>query len=138
MKSLNTLIRLQSRKVDELRRRFGQLENQKQQLISRSDALAEELKKEVEMAGKSPEMGAFFGGFADRIKSRRADIALEIAKVEKQIAELSEQVRAAFSELKKFEIVRDQRLAAKRAKEAKQEAEALDEMAILMHGRKEN
>jgi flagellar export protein FliJ len=137
MKSLNTLIRLQQQKVDELRRKFGGLENQKQQLMKRSDQLAEELQKEISLAGQNPEMSGFFGDFAERIKKRRADLAMEMAKLEKQIQELAEQVRLAFTELKKYEIVRDQRLAAKRAKEAKREAEQLDETAIMMHSRKD-
>jgi flagellar export protein FliJ len=135
MKSLNTLIRQQKQKVDELRRKFGALENQKQQLIKRSEALAEELKREVELAAETPEMGGFFGDFADRIKKRRGELALEMAKLEKQLQALVEEVRLAFSELKKFEIVRDKRLEEMRKKRDQQEAEQLDEVAIIRAAR---
>jgi flagellar export protein FliJ len=136
VKSLNTLIRLQKQKVDELRRRQGALENKRQQLLQRLEDLADELKKEQKLASENPEMGGFFGDFAGRIRLRREETTAEIKKVEKQMDELAAQIRAAFAEQKRYEIVRDQRLAEQRAQLEKRETEQLDETGAQAHERK--
>ena len=136
MKGIDTLIKLHKRELDELRRRIGVFENQKQQLVNLSHKLAEELKKEIEEAGKRPEMGQFFGGFAKRIKTRQENIATEIAALDKKIDALTDEAREAFGELKKFELAKAN--AEKRAaKEAmRKETIALDEIASVQDRRK--
>lgn len=137
MKSLNTLIRLQKRKVDDLRRNLAQIENQKQQMLDRIAALEDELQRELQLGEKSPEMAAFFGDFVGRIRKRKLEITEEIKKIEKKIDVAREQVRLAFGELKRYEIVRDRRLEEAKKLREKREGEELDEIALQRHVRKE-
>jgi flagellar FliJ protein len=104
MKGLKTLIKLHRRKLDELRRRMGVLENQKNQLLAQSLRLSKELEQEIAMASQKPEMGQFFGGFAKRIQKRQEDIAAEVRKLDQQMAKLRDEIAEAFTEIKKFEI----------------------------------
>lgn len=136
MKSLHTLIRLQRQKVDELKRKTVALENQKHVLTAKMDALAGELRRELELASATAEMGGFFGDFAERIRGRRAELEQEVRKLDKQIDDLSTQLRTVFGELKKYEIVLERRRAEAHAKEAKEENSQLDEIALQQHARK--
>lgn len=136
MKGLDTLIKLHKRALDELRRAIGVLENQKLQLQNLSRRLADELRKEMEEAGKQPEMGQFFGGFAKRIKTRQEHIAAEIKTLDKKIDTLTDEARAAYGELKKYEVAKAN--AKRRAeKEAlRKETIQLDEIAGQQDRRK--
>lgn len=136
MKGLDTLIKLHKRALDELRRAIGVLENQKLQLQNLSRRLADELRKEMEEAGKRPEMGQFFGGFAKRIKTRQEHIATEIKALDKKIDTLTDEARAAYGELKKYEVAKAN--AKRRAEKEAQRKETirLDEIAGQQDRRK--
>lgn len=136
MKSLKTLIRLQKQKVDELRRKMTVLENQKAQLIAQEKSLAAELERELALASQQPEMGGFFGDFAERIRRKREQVAGNIRQVDVHIADLQNMIRDAFGELKKLEISEERRKERlKREQEAKESAQ-LDEVAIMQYARK--
>lgn len=106
MKGLDTLIKLHKRSLDELRRKIVTVENEKQRFLSESQRLANELERELVLAGQQPEMGNFFGDFSQRIKTRREAIAKEVAKLDQKIAKLTDEAREAYGELKKFEIAK--------------------------------
>ncbi len=137
MKGLVTLIKLSKRELDELRRQMASLETQKAQFEEVLTKLAEELRSEQVLAEKQPEMGAFFGGFATRIKKRQEQVHAEIKALDKKIAELNEKIMVAFSELKKYEIAKEN--AQKRAAEkvARNETIMLDEIASQQFHRKQ-
>ena len=136
MKGLITLIKIHKRDLDDLRRKMVALENQKAQLLQASAKLSEELVAEIQTASKSPEMGRFFGDFSNRIKKRKEEIAKEVQLLDKQMDVLNNDIRAAFSELKKYEIALERvKLRAKTAEERKETIE-LDEIAGQQHQRK--
>jgi flagellar export protein FliJ len=133
MKGLATLIKLHKRTLDELRRSMASLENQKEQLLLLSRTLQEELKKEMELAAKTPEMRGFFGDFAKRMRVRQEKIAAEIKELDKQMDKLRGEIAEAFSELKKYEIAEENaRLRAAEAASRKETIE-LDEIAGQQH-----
>ncbi len=136
MKGLATLIKLSKRKLDELRRKLGNLEGQKTQLEEAIRKLSEELAREMELAGKQPEMSGFFGGFAKRIQQRQEAMHQEIKKIEIEITKTRDEISEAFSEQKKYEIAADN--AKKRAAEEQNRKDtiALDEIAEQQHRRK--
>src|SRR6185369_823472 len=96
-----TLIKLNKRTLDDLRRKMGALESQKSQLLQASAKLSEDLQNEIVLAEKNPDMGIFFGDFAKRIKARQQQLADEVKALDKQIAKLGEEIAVAFSEMKK-------------------------------------
>lgn len=136
MKGLKTLIKLNKRALDDLRRQMNMLENQKAQLLQLSAKLREDLINEMKLASKTPEMGNFFGDFSKRMQARQAEIASEVRSLERQMDELNIKISEAFSELKKFEIALEN--AKRRADEAQARRETLqmDEIAEQQHRRK--
>ncbi len=136
MKGLNTLIKLHKRTLDELRRKMAALENQKIQLLQASARLDEELASEIKTASKTPELGQFFGGFSNRIKNRQLDIAREVAKLDKQIETLNNEIRDAFSELKKFEIALENAKFKLKAAQERMLTIEMDEIAQQQFSRK--
>jgi hypothetical protein len=136
MKGLLTLIKLNTRALDELRRKMAALENQKLQLQQLSARLGEDLLNEIRLASKTPEMGQFFGDFSNRVRKRQESIAEEVAKIDRQIDMLNVEIRDAFSELKKYEIALEN--VTKRDKEAQERrlAAEMDDVARQQHSRK--
>jgi flagellar export protein FliJ len=138
MKGLATLIKLRRRSLDELRRKMVTLENQKRQLQEATARLREELQREMEMAGKRPEMANFFGGFAKRIKTRRDTIAAEITSLDKQMDKLTDEIADAYGEVKKFEIAEENAQKRTEEKEKRRDTVALDEMAAQQDRRRKS
>lgn len=136
MKTLNTLIRLHKRSLDGLRRRMGELENQKAQLQQAIKALQKEMDTEVRLAEKQPEMANFFGEFATRIKNRQETIHQEIAAVDVKIKNLNNEIFEAFTELKKYEIAKENARLRANESEKRKETIMLDEIAAQQHLRK--
>lgn len=135
-KTLTTLIRFRKRQLDELRRRLTALESQKEQLIRRLETIRRELLREQEMASRQPEMSGFYGNYAERIRNRELEIAQEIGKLDRQMNQLSEQIRDSFGELKKFEILRERKLKEQREQEDRRETAQLDDIASVRDARR--
>lgn len=135
MKTLNTLIRLHKRTLDELRRNMTALENQKIQLQQTIITLQKELDTEVSLAGKQLEMANFFGGFAKRIKNRQENIHKEIIALDGKIEALNKEIFTAFAELKKYEIARENARLKAAEEEKRKETLLLDEIASRQHQR---
>ena len=129
MKTLNTLIRLHKRNLDELRRSMVALESQKDQLIQTIEASQRELEREVDLAKNTPEMSSFFGEFAKRIKNRQEKIYKEIQVIDKKITELNNKMAQEFTELKKFEIALENAKNRIKTEEIRKETLMLDEIA---------
>lgn len=136
MKTLDTLIRLHKRKLDELRRNMVALENQKVQLQQAIKNLQQELENEVKLAGKQPEMANFFGEFAKRIKNRQENLRQEIVALDVKINNLNKEIFEAFTELKKYEIAKENAKLRQREEANRKETIMLDEIASQQYQRK--
>jgi flagellar FliJ protein len=135
-KSLETLIKLNKRKLDELRRNLADLENQKTQLLSVSAKLSEELARELDQAYRQPEMSGFYGDFAKRIRKRQDGISREVADLNTRITKAMEEIQDGYGELKKYEIMRERVIVREREAADRREVKILDEIAALQHIRK--
>lgn len=136
MKTLNTLIRLHKRKLDELRRNMAALEGQKEQLHQSIKSLQNELEKEMKLAGLQAEMANFFGEFAKRIRGRQDMLHGEIKNIDVKIAELNKEIFAEFTELKKYEIARENLKQKMAEEEKRKETLMLDEIAAQQFQRR--
>lgn len=136
VKGLNTLIKLQRRELDDLRRKLSVLERQREALVMLSSQLIEELEREIELAIATADMGSFFGNYAERIQQRQEQIRQEVLKINKEMAKISAEIAIKFGDLKKYEIARDQRIAAAKAEENRKETMMLDEIAMQQFVRK--
>jgi flagellar export protein FliJ len=137
MKGIGTLIRLAKRKLDELRKKQSALENEKASLEQAIKNLQKELEKEIALAAKQPEMGHFYGGFAKRIQLRQQEYRAEIKKIEAAIVQVTELIRDAFSEQKKYEIAQENDRLRNRAEESRKETIEMDEIAGNQFTRKQ-
>lgn len=138
MKTFDTLIRLHKRTLDELRRDMVALETQKSQLQQAIVNLQKELDKEMVLAGQQPEMSNFFGEFAKRVKTRQETLRGEISTIDGKITTLNQKIFEAFTELKKYEIAKEN--AKQRAREAENRKETimLDEIAAQQFLKKQS
>lgn len=132
-KGLPTLIRLQQRELDTLRKRMVILTQNRDSLLDQSQQLQEELENEVRLAGEMAALGGFFGDYSKRIKGQREQLHKEAAKLEKKIAALSVEISNAFGELKKYEIAYEHRLLEEKKKREREEQKQMDEIAARKH-----
>jgi flagellar export protein FliJ len=104
MKSLETLIRLKQREMDALKRQQGILENQREEIYTIINGLANQLQSEMKTAQNMPEMSHFFGDYAATIKKRQEMMHGHLRRLEVELDKLSLMLRERFSEMKKFEL----------------------------------
>ena len=129
--NFETLIRLHQWQVDQARRKLGDLLRLIGDLEDQAVALEVELKEEQRIAEGAPEQAGFlYGAYAHDVIERREGLAAAIAKTEEEAAEVQEEVREAYRELKKYEITRDNRQRREAADRARVEQTELDEVAL--------
>ncbi len=133
MKSLKTLIRLQQRELDRLRKQIAALESHRDTMIQTIETLQDSLVQELAAANELTEMKGFFGDFSDSIKKRQHAIAAKVVQVEHQIQEQMIEVTSRYSDLKKYEIAYERYLESERQKQAKREQAELDEVGLRRH-----
>ncbi len=138
MADLNPLIRVRKHVVEqkqkflaELYRQAEELENQKKTL---EDQLEEEQEKVQEMG---VEMLSYFGPYSEAVKERIVEIEEAAATLNARIEIAREDMRLAFSELKKVEITQDARAKVELDEINKKEADELDEIGIEAYRRKQ-
>jgi len=137
MKGLKTLIRIQKRELDELRKQIIPLEEKKQSYIQRIQDLSQELQDEIAAASELIELRGFFGDFSETIKKKQKELSARIARVEYQIQQLTVEVTKKFTELKKYEIAYDRYLERVAKEKAHKQQQELDEIGIRNHLLKE-
>ena len=133
MESLKTLIRLQQRELDRLRKQVATLEGKRDSMIKAVEKLQDELVKEIETADQLGEMRGFFGDFSDTIKKRQKELAMKIVSLEEQIQNLTVEVQVKFSDLKKYEIAYDNYIKEQLRQQALREQKELDEIGLHKH-----
>lgn len=136
MKSLETLIRLKQREMDALKRQQGILENQREEIYTIINGLANQLQSEMKSAQTMPEMAHFFGDYAVTIKKRQELMYGHLRRLEIELDKLSLQLRERFGELKKFELALANWQKRRDAAIAKAEQQAMDEVGIRGYVRK--
>ena len=138
LRGLATLIRAQRWRVDAVRREIAELEGVAAERRASAGRFEGEVVAEQARA-RADEVGrfAYAGGYAQSVIARRAGFAQAIADVEADIALRRQDLAELFAELKRYEIVRDQRVAREAAEEARREAIVADELGLELHRRRE-
>jgi len=131
MAELDPLIRIRKHEVEQKQKSLAALYKRAQDLKDERDALEAQLAIEAE---KTREMDAdylsYFGAYSDKVQKEIETIDRKRSKLENQIKMAQDQVRDAFAELKKVEIINDRRKEEELAALDKKEADELDEIAI--------
>lgn len=130
MRGLDGLIRLGKWRLDDKRRVVVDLEVLRAELERQIAALDDELERERRFAATSLEAGYAFAGYR-RVNRERADrLMASREEVLDKIATAQEEVNEAFRELKKYELVRENRLAQLAREQAAREQAELDEAGL--------
>ena len=137
MKSLVTLLRLQQREMDALKRQQGVLEAQREEVEKIITGLDNQLASEKKAAEAMPDMAHFFGDYSASIKKQQLMMLTHKRQVEHELDKLNVQLRERFSDLKKYELALanwNKRKDAKLAAAAQQE---MDEIGIRGYVRRD-
>ncbi len=137
MKSRTALIRLQKWHVDETRRRLTELETMRQEFENKRAELEATLADERQFGERSP-LGAFaYPSFARAMSDRRGKLDQSIQNIDREIAITKEGLADAFQELKKVELLEEERMQREKTAEARREQTELDDIAIKAHHRQQ-
>ncbi len=136
MKGLDSLIRLHRWQLDEKRRHLVELERLAQRLAAQIHDLEVEIRNEQQFAESSTEAARTYGDYVQAAIGRREKLDASLAELQSQRVVAKEGVAEAYSELKKYELVkvRNQRLANKRRQH--QEQQVMDEVALNLFRRR--
>ena len=132
MARLDSLIRVRRYAVEEKQKVLAELFRQVERFETRRQQFELEIIKEREALElqKTPEMLAYFGRYSQIVKRDMARIDLELKKLDARIRLAQDDIREAFANLKRIEIVAANRKEAERkAQDAKEDTE-LDAIGI--------
>lgn len=137
MKSRETLIRLQKWQVDEVRRRLAELE------VMRADFQAKMTELEATVAderrfGETSPIGAFaYPSFARAMTDRRLKLEESIRNIDQELAGTRERLAEAYRELKKIELLEENRKTRVRQTRVRRDQAELDEVALKVYQRRQ-
>ena len=139
MANLKSLIKLRKFNVDEKQKSLANLYSLVEDIENKKTALITRLQEErAAINHTSPlEMLAYFGRFSQNVQRVLEKLNLEKRKVEERIVVAQDDVRNAFAEMKRIEIVQRQREKEEKKKEADKESRELDDIGIEGFARKD-
>lgn len=129
MKSLKTLIKLRKDEVDKRRKEIAEIEARQQALVDEENKVEKQITLESEAATNFPETAVTFANFLKRALKRKEDLIRNIIMLQQIIDKKRDELRVAFGELKKLEIVLERKIEEARREEARREQLQLDEIA---------
>ncbi|MDA0781750.1 MAG: flagellar FliJ family protein [Rickettsiales bacterium] len=138
MKSIQTIIKVNKQALDEKRQELAELEGQKEQLINWQKKMKDELAKEFDFAVKNPEMSITFDYYRKLISRRQVNLQLALNDLNLQIENITLQIAELFGEVKKYEIIEQQKLAKILKEQKLRDSKALDEIAISNYLKERN
>ena len=131
MADLGGLIRVRKHAVEEKQKFIAGLYRQSAALAGEKAGLLEQLDGErAHIREFGAAMLSYFGPYSEAVKERVGEIDRAAAGLEDRITAAREDMRAAFAELKKIEIISENRRAAAAKTLNKQAAAELDAIAI--------
>lgn len=130
MKSLNTLVKISTQKLDELRRIVAKHEKEREQLIDYNNKMEDELENERAIASKDPTTSAMFDNYKKMIRERQVIIVKSVKDLDKRLSNLKEEIAIEFGEVKKYETLLARKAIEVRNKELAEETKMLDEIGV--------
>jgi flagellar export protein FliJ len=139
MADLDPLIRLRKYRVEEKQKALAELFRQTELLEGRKRALLSEVEREQTLSETSGDINSMvaFAAYAARVYAGIEKLDIQIAKMEPRIVRAQDEMREAFSEQKKAEIIQEQRDKEEAEEIARKENTNLDEIGIEGFRRKE-
>ncbi len=131
MADLNPLIRVRKHNIDQKQKKLAQLYHRAEELKNKRDKLETQLAIEAEKTkDMSDEILGFFEPYAVSVRAQIEEIDKNRDKLEERIKAAQEDIRDAFAELKKIEIIEERRAKEEIAELEKKSADELDEIAL--------
>ncbi|MGE4313886.1 MAG: flagellar FliJ family protein [Pseudobdellovibrionaceae bacterium] len=138
MANLDNLLKVEKHKVDEKQKVLARLFREQEELIAARQSVYDTIEKEGQLAATNfsdISVQQSFASFKKGAKLKIATLTDKISRLEIRIAIAQEEVRAAFAEFKKIEIVDRNRKEKERKARQKKEDETFDEIGINIHRR---
>lgn len=136
MAELDPLIRVRKHAIDQKQKFLAELYRQSEELKQRKEDLENQMVKEkeaVDLIGF--EMFGYFELFVKAAKEKIADNEESQRKLEIRIQAAQDDMRDAFAELKKIEIIAEQRNEEEKKEILKKESDLMDEIGIETYRR---
>lgn len=130
MKSLETLLKVAQRRMDELGVEAVRLGQFVEQLRMQEASIVAREESEVRLAAADPSLGAMLPAYRARVKAQAAEVRRQAAEKEAVLAEVRERLNAAYQEKSKFEQLIEQEALRRTTERAAREQATLDEVAI--------
>lgn len=130
MKAIDTLIRLRQQALDQQRQALAALQARRAGVENERTALENRLIEEQALAASEPDLMFGYGGFAQKVIAERERLSQLATGLDGEIDTAIAEVRAAFAELRKFEIARDRRLQRELEERERAEQKAVDDLTI--------
>jgi len=137
LKTIYSIIKIKKKELDIIRSGLANLEAHKDQLLLVIAAIKNDLAKQEEFLKDKPELSSFYIPFLQKCKTNESLIKEELVKLDIEIEKRKEQIREAFAEVKRFEIIRDKKEQEIREEENKKESEMFDEVGITNYHKTE-
>ena len=138
MSQYDKLVRLKEFELDERRRDAGSILAEVNRLTEKKQSLEISLKQEQDVSSSSVEVLGQYSKFALRVLKEREMLDEAIAEVEKAYSEANRLVTAAYQEVRKAEIIRDEAAKKEAEKIRRDEQIESDEVAQNIHRQKNN
>lgn len=132
MANLKSLIKLRRHNVDEKQKALGELYRQVEMIEQNKQILIERLQEERDVLDKNGtlEMYAYFGRFSQNIQRSLERMNLEKQKIEIRINVAQEDLREAFANMKRVEIVQREREIEEKKEQSAKEDREMDEIGL--------
>ena len=131
MADLDALIRIRRHEIEQRQKALSALYKKAEDLLEQRDILQAQFAIETEKARDLPPAWMeYFAPYAKKVRQDMADIESAHERIEKQIMLAQDEMRNAFGELKKIEIIDDRRRAEFIAEIEKKESALMDEIAL--------
>ena len=131
MAELDSLIRVRRHTVEQKQKFLAELYRQAEDLDNQKMNLERQLREEQEnVQDMGVEMLNFFGSYAKAVKERIGEIEATRSKLENRIKMAQEEMRLAFAEMKKIEIINERRKVEAAKELAKKEDDTLNDIGV--------
>lgn len=130
MKSIQTLIKLQQRQLDEKRRRLKELLDQETMMIAKKEEAKQSILDEQKRSMNDIQAAYTLPAFVKKARSDIQTLENHIITVKKQADEVRDQIAVIFQELKRYEIYDEMKELEAKDKADKREQKIMDEMGL--------
>ncbi|SHH78752.1 hypothetical protein [Cognatishimia maritima] len=127
IQALQVLQRIKEHELDGHAAKMGLIRSHQAQVQSEIDKLDERLAKEAHIS--TPEAAPFLAGFLKAIQTRRAFLEKEMARLDKDAAQIEGKLFDTYTEARSNEAVLDKTLVEKRREDDLAESASLEEVA---------